>query len=376
MVRDEPSPSERQNMTSAANPAAIATPAATPLPEIRGLAGALIGRAFVSPAVDILLIGGGLSLLATLVIVLVPGIARPADAGLMAWVILLSNSAHFAASSTRLYARPGVSRAMPWLAIALPFVFAGVFAVGLAWPTSLAPALETLYLTWSPYHYAAQAYGIAIYYAHRAGVRTSGADRNALYYVALIPFLYMLARGITKHFPASAGPLPSSAHPFGGIGGLLAMTGLLAPLVLYAHVWRRDGRPLPLLSLLPLVSNGVWFFVLDPLDAFLWATIFHGLQYLVLVLAFHASARRAAQPATAPAPGVLGPVLGFYLVSVALGYTLFVLVPAAGVALGGSYVDSRLLAVSLVNIHHFIVDARIWRLRGGDANRRIVEAVA
>jgi hypothetical protein len=94
------------------------------------------------------------------------------------------------------------------------------------------------------------------------------------------------------------------------------------------------------------------------------------------VLAFHASARRAAVEAGGPAPSVLGPVLGFYLLSVALGYTLFVLVPAAGVALGGAYGDSRLLAVSLVNIHHFIVDARIWRLRGGDANRRIVEAVA
>lgn len=376
MVRDEQSPSERSDMTSAANPAATATPAATPLPEIRGLAGALIGRPFVGPWIDIMLIGGGLSLLATLVIVMTPGIARPADAGLMAWVILLSNSAHFAASSTRLYARPGVSRAMPLLAIALPFVFAGVFAVGLAWPKSLGPALETLYLTWSPYHYAAQAYGIAIYYAHRSGIKTSAGDRNALYYVALIPFLYMLARAVTKLFPATAGPLPSSDHPFGGIGGLLAAAGLVAPVILYASVWKRDGRPLPLLSLLPLISNGVWFFVLDPIDAFLWATIFHGIQYLVLVLAFHAAAKRAAHAGTGPAPSVLGPVLGFYLVSVALGYALFVLVPAAGVALGGSYADSRLLAVALVNIHHFIVDARIWRLRGGDANRKIVEAVA
>jgi hypothetical protein len=30
--------------------------------------------------------------------------------------------------------------------------------------------------------------------------------------------------------------------------------------------------------------------------------------------------------------------------------------------------------VVAVNVHHFIVDAFVWRLRPGDANRRIAEA--
>jgi hypothetical protein len=341
-----------------------------------GLAAALLGRAFVHPAVDFLLIGGALSLLLAPWLALLPDVAMPVDTRLMAWVLLLANSAHFAASSARLYARRGVSRSMPFLAIGLPFAAAFLFAAGLVWPRWLAPALETLYLTWSPYHYAAQAYGISLFYAHRAGRRLEAFDRRALWLVAIVPFVYMLARAVPSLVPAAAAVLPSAGAPFSGIGSMMMVLGLGAPVALWLALWARDGQPLPVLSLLPILSNGIWFFVFDPLDAFLWATIFHGVQYMTLVLAFRAAetgaeARRTGVEATAGRR--LGAVAGFYVLSVGLGYALFVLLPAAGAAAGGAYGDSRLLAVALVNIHHFIVDARIWRLRGDDQVRRSVE---
>ena len=37
-------------------------------------------------------------------------------------------------------------------------------------------------------------------------------------------------------------------------------------------------------------------------------------------------------------------------------------------------VESIALVVAAINIHHFIVDAYIWRLKSGDGNRQIVEA--
>ena len=46
---------------------------------------------------------------------------------------------------------------------------------------------------------------------------------------------------------------------------------------------------MPLISLLTVVTNGVWFFVLAPLDAFVYATIFHGIQYIAIVIVFLAS---------------------------------------------------------------------------------------
>jgi hypothetical protein len=59
-----------------------------------------------------------------------------------------------------------------------------------------------------------------------------------------------------------------------------------------------------------------------------------------------------------------------------LGYALFVLMPLAGRWAGFVYYDARLAVVALVNIHHFVVDAYIWRLGRGDSNRVIVGGVA
>jgi hypothetical protein len=131
---------------------------------------------------------------------------------------------------------------------------------------------------------------------------------------------------------------------------------------------------MPLISLMTLVSNAVWFFVLDPIDAFLWATIFHGLQYMAIVLIFDAKDQAARPGGATRAPWFNA--LWFYGASLLLGYALFVLMPLAGKWAGFQYYDARLVVVALVNIHHFIVDAYIWRLGRGDSNRAIVGGVA
>ena len=53
----------------------------------------------------------------------------------------------------------------------------------------------------------------------------------------------------------------------------------------------------------------------------------------------------------------------FYAACLALGYALFQLWPRAYVLAGVGYAQSYLLVVAVINIHHFIVDAYIWRLR-------------
>jgi len=56
-------------------------------------------------------------------------------------------------------------------------------------------------------------------------------------------------------------------------------------------------------------------------------------------------------------------VAAFYVGCVALGYALFQCWPRAAVAAGFGIVESTFLVVAIVNVHHFIVDAYIWRLR-------------
>ena len=66
----------------------------------------------------------------------------------------------------------------------------------------------------------------------------------------------------------------------------------------------------------------------------------------------------------------------FYVTSLLLGYALFRILPWGFSLLGFGMVESMLLVIAAINVHHFIVDAYIWRLRPGDSNRRVVESTA
>ena len=75
-------------------------------------------------------------------------------------------------------------------------------------------------------------------------------------------------------------------------------------------------------------------------------------------------------------PGRRYPALRFDGLSLLLGFALFQILPQGYVLAGFGMVESVLLVVAAINIHHFVVDAFIWRLRPGTDNRRIVEAGA
>jgi hypothetical protein len=127
---------------------------------------------------------------------------------------------------------------------------------------------------------------------------------------------------------------------------------------------------MPLISMMAVVANGVWFFVLGPLQAFVWATVFHGIQYLAIVIVFHVR-DRLARPGNRR--GRLYHALWFYGVSLVLAVGLFNLLPMAYVFAGAGKVQAMLMVVAAINIHHFIVDGYIWRLKRGDRNRDIVD---
>jgi len=112
------------------------------------------GLPFVGFALDYLVIGGGFSLL---VLALLQSGTMPSVSVFLKehlWTfVLLSNSAHFAASTVRLYTRPGSFRELPFLTMGLPLASLLVLALGFVFPGALGQNLLSLYLTWSPYHY-------------------------------------------------------------------------------------------------------------------------------------------------------------------------------------------------------------------------------
>ena len=65
----------------------------------------------------------------------------------------------------------------------------------------------------------------------------------------------------------------------------------------------------------------------------------------------------------------------FYSASLLLGYFLFETWPFAYVRMGFGLAESMLITTAVINVHHFIVDAYIWRLRRG-TNYAIVTETA
>jgi hypothetical protein len=126
------------------------------------------------------------------------------------------------------------------------------------------------------------------------------------------------------------------------------------------------------ISVLIMISNALWLIaipVLGPL-AISAVAIFHGVQYLAILTIFHVKEHRGAEGMGRPWWAVAG---RFYAACLLLAYLLFQLWPQAYVTAGFTLTESMLLVVAVINIHHFIVDAYIWKLRK-DRNYKVVTA--
>jgi hypothetical protein len=328
------------------------------------------GRTFLHPAFDYLLVGGGLSLVATLLFL--SGITSwtPFFTTLPVWALLI-NLAHFAASTVRLYSKPGSFKDFPFVTMGLPVVTLAVLAAALAFAETAGRHLMNLYLTWSPYHYAAQTYGLAVMYCYRSGLSLAPLDRRLFRIACLSPFLYAFFKGpiagLEWFVPATVLSEPTVAFCRAQLVTGLGALALALPLVLMArHALR--GRALPFISILIMVANATWWTSLQYTQSFFWVATFHALQYLAIVMIFHVR-ERMALPGNRH--GWPYHAASFYLACLALAYLLFNTWPYAFVAAGFGFVESTLLVVAVVNVHHFLVDAYIWRLRR-DPNYRVV----
>jgi hypothetical protein len=349
-----------------------AATAAAPRPPPRRLLPT--GRMFLGPSFDYLAIGGGLSLVLVAALALGGQLGAASPAALwIPYLVLASNSAHFGASTVRLYTKPGAFRFWPFLTMGLPLATIAVLSAGLLWPERIGWHLHALYLTWSPFHYAAQAFGLACMYHYRSGGKLSAADRRLLRGACMLPFLFAFLdspnAGLRWFVPERLfASYPVLDHWVVVAGQSLAILVFAAPVALTWRLYVGTGRGLPLISWLVVVTNGIWWIVFRFYDAFVWATVFHGIQYLAIVMIFHVK-DQTAQPGNRRGP--VAHALGFYAASLLLGYLLFYVWPFAYQLVGFGLSESMLLCAAAINIHHFIVDAYIWRLRR-DRNYEVV----
>ena len=330
----------------------------------RARAQSLVGNCFVHPIIDYAFVGGAITIPIFLMLLLFPSLT-PNDAGITVRSFLLINGAHFAASTVRLYTKPGAKREFPFLSWGFPIVCLAAVGVGL-WSPWAGRNLTALYFTWSPYHYAAQTYGLAVMYAMRSGARLDNRDKWQMWWICLLPFLFAFITssegGLSWFVPRERiMAIPSLYVLYRGLVGVVTVAVFLLPLSLFWQLHRMRGRNVPVISLVLQITNGIWWLGTNYLDAWWWTAMLHSLQYLIIAVSQYVKdqTNRAGVKARPP----LVHAGAFYGMSFGVAILLFFVVPLIYVPLGFGATEAFVMMTIVINLHHFIVDGFVWRSR-------------
>ncbi|MFZ1006605.1 MAG: tetratricopeptide repeat protein [Candidatus Sulfotelmatobacter sp.] len=234
------------------------------------------------------------------------------------------------------------------------------------------PFIFTLYLTWSPWHYSGQNYGLFMMFARRAGASLAQAERRALYGAFIVSYLILF---LGFHTGPSSDALfvslgiPAAVGRWGQIGlgvVFLALSGFGLRGLLRAAEWRK------LIPCLTLFSSQFLWFLLPTAMAVIkgWEipqsryssgvlAVMHSAQYL-WITSYYARHEAGEEKGRSWRPWA------YFAVLIAGGIALFVPGPwLASRVFHHDFTASFLIFTALVNLHHFILDGAIWKLRDG-----------
>jgi tetratricopeptide (TPR) repeat protein len=234
------------------------------------------------------------------------------------------------------------------------------------------PLLFTLYVTWSPWHYSGQNYGILMMFARRAGAQPTSPERRALYAAFLLSYAILF---VNFHTGPSTDPLFLSLNLPGVVSSQLLIVLAIAFVACSAYGlsrligqagWRAMVPSLTLFStqflwfLLPTVlSLGDGFHVPQSRYSTGVLAVMHSAQYL-WITSYYARREANAEGHQSWRP------LAYFAVLVAGGIALFVPGPwITSHVFHFDFTRSFLIFTALVNLHHFILDGAIWKLRDG-----------
>jgi hypothetical protein len=324
---------------------------------------------FVHPFVDYLLAGGGSILVLAAAVALFPA-ERTSTVILiavqLAWVI---NWPHFAATNYRLYHSRETIRQYPLTALLVPWVMVAMVAAAVAWPAAVAPACIKLFYVWSPYHFSGQTIGVTLLYLRRAGVDVTRGERQVL---SLAVYSTMIALIVGVEVNPLMLDYYGIRYPSFGLPAWLDLvariyTGgmFVALLACFIRWQKRTGGGVPGIVLVPAIAQYAWFVLGRAWPTFTeFVPLFHSVQYLLIAWSMQLKERKDRARLPGSARFVWRESLRWYLLNLAGGALLFWVLPRAvgwstGVAL--PFVTGMVLIG--VQIHHFLVDGVIWKLK-------------
>ncbi len=234
------------------------------------------------------------------------------------------------------------------------------------------PFIFTLYLTASPWHYSGQNYGLFMMFARRAGAQPTTLERRTLNAAFVISYAVLL---LSLHTGRSGDPLFVSLNIPETISSraqiVLAVAFVACSAFGLSRLVSQVGvrRMIPSLTLYS--TQCVWFLVptlLALLERFQvprsrYSTgvlaVMHSAQYL-WITSYYARREAAMSPSRSWRP------FSYFAILVVGGIALFIPGPwLSSLVFHFDFTRSFLLFTALVNIHHFILDGAIWKLRDG-----------
>ncbi len=232
------------------------------------------------------------------------------------------------------------------------------------------PWLFTLYICWSPWHYSGQNYGLLMMFARRSGAGITAGERRWLRGAFVASYLMLLASfetgGSTDPLILSLGLPPKFTFPLRLAFGVVFM---VCTFFGFRRLIRAMGARALVAPLTLAFTQFLWFVLPTLLELNSVSqvpqtryssgilAVLHSAQYIWITSYYQRREARAAGQkswhiatyfATLLAGGIALFIPGPWLVSYLFHY---------------DFTTSFLIFVSLVNIHHFILDAKLWKLR-------------
>jgi tetratricopeptide (TPR) repeat protein len=244
----------------------------------------------------------------------------------------------------------------------------------------LFPWVFTLYICWSPWHYSGQNYGLLMMFVRRSGAEITGSEKRWLRGAFVASYLMLLASFQTG---GSADPLILSL----GLPAKFTLPMRLAfgaaflvfTLLGFRRLIREKGARTLVAPLTLAFTQFLWF-VLPTLLEVTSASqvpqtryssgilaVLHSAQYIWITSYYQRREARAAGQqswhmaayfATLMAGGIALFIPGPWLVSYLFHY---------------DFTTSFLIFMALVNIHHFILDGALWKLRDSRVSSLLVD---
>ena len=246
----------------------------------------------------------------------------------------------------------------------------------------LFPGIFTLYIYWSPWHYSGQNYGLLMMFAKRSGAVVTPGERKWLRGAFIASYCMLLGSFVTG---GSNDPLiltPGLSAKFTlplrlGLGITFALFTFMG----FRRIVREHGARAVLAPLTLAFTQFLWF-VLPTLLELNSASqvpqtryssgilaVLHATQYIWITSYFQRREALAAGKSN-------WRITTYFLTLLAGGIALFIPGPwLVSFVFHYDFTTSFLIFMSLVNIHHFILDGRLWKLRDARVSSLLVDSV-